>query len=229
MSIKEIDMEYNSQRENLIIPEYGRNVQKLINYAKTIEDREKRQAFVERIIDLMLQMHPQNRNLEDQREKLWRHIFRIAQYELDVTNPEGKTPSAEDGYKRPEKVAYPVVEARFRHYGNNVQKLIKKALSMEPGPVRDGFVTVIGSYMKLAYRTWNKEHYVSDDIIKSDLATLSEGQLSLADNISLDNLSQPSRRRKRSDGRDSGKDGGRDRDRDRGSNNGRHRMRRRKK
>ena len=188
MSAKEIDMEYNSQRELLIIPEYGRNIQKLIKYAKTIEKKELRQAFVEKVIGLMTQMHPQNRNLEDQREKLWRHVFRIAGFDLEVTPPDGQSPDLEDMYKKPERIGYPSTEARFRHYGNNVQKLIKKALSMEPGPIRDGFVTVIGSYMKLAYRTWNKEHYISDEIIKNDLATLSEGALTMDDDISIENL-----------------------------------------
>ena len=64
-------------------------------------------------------------------------------------------------------IPYPVSEARYRHYGHNVQVLIKKALEMEPGEKQDGFVRTIGSYMKLAYRTWNKEHFVSDDVIKT--------------------------------------------------------------
>lgn len=202
---KDAELEYNSQREKLIIPEYGRNVQKLINHARAIEDPELRQAFVERVVDLMMQMHPQNRNIDDYREKLWKHAFRIGRYEISVKPPNGIIPTQEDEMKRPEKVDYPQKEARYRHYGHNVQKLIKKALSMEPGPIRDGFVSVIGSYMKLAYRTWNKEHYVSDEIIKNDLSTLSNGALTLSDDTSLDNLSNANRRRKRSnDSRNNG-------------------------
>ena len=210
-------MEYNSAREDLIIPEYGRNVQKLINHAKTIEDPAYRQKFIEAIVDLMQQMHPQSRNIDDYRDRLWKHVFRIAKYELDVTPPNGKKPRPEDSKKRPDRVAYPVMEAKYRHYGHNVQQLIKKALSMPEGPKRDGFVAVIGSYMKLAYRTWNKEHYVSDDIIKGDLETLSNGQLSLDDNASIDNLSGSNRRRKRpSSSRDRDNRDSRDRDRDSG-------------
>ena len=193
----DLNMEYNSQREKLIIPEYGRNVQKLINYAKTIEDLEVRQVFVEGVVDLMQQMHPQNRNIEDYRERLWKHAFRIGRYDLGVKPPSGILPVPEDERKKPEQVSYPQREAKYRHYGNNVQRMIKRALEMEPGPIRDGFVTVIGSYMKLAYRTWNREHYVSDEFIKNDLATLSNGALTLADEISLDNLSYANRRRKR--------------------------------
>ncbi len=196
-------MEYNSAREDLIIPEYGRNVQKLINYAKTIEDPDYRQKFVESVVDLMQQMHPQSRNIDDYRDRLWKHVFRIAKYELDVIPPSGKKPSPEDSRKRPEKVDYPVMEAKFRHYGHNVQQLIKKALSMPEGPKRDGFVAVIGSYMKLAYRTWNKEHYVSDDVIKTDLESLSNGELTLDDSASIDQLSSSRRRKRASSSRDS--------------------------
>lgn len=188
-------MEYNSEKDTLIIPEYGRNVQQLIQHAKTIEDDEERQAFIERIVNLMMQMHPQNRNLDDYRDKLWRHVFRIAEYELKVDPPNGHIPTPEEAFKKPEKVAYPVTEAKFRHYGNNVQKLVDKAIAMEEGPKREGFAGVIGSYMKLAYRTWLKEHYVSDEIIKNDLESLSEGKLVMDDDASIETLAQPSRRR----------------------------------
>lgn len=193
-----LNMVYNSSREKLIIPEYGRNVQKLVDYAKKIEDDEYRQVFVERIVDLMMQMHPQNKNLDDYREKLWKHVFRISSYDLNVNAPNGKQPQPEDRLKKPQKVEYPSSQAKFRHYGNNVQQLIAKAQDMDEGGKKSGFVGVIASYMKLAYRTWNKEHYVSDEVIKNDLETLSEGSLEVDDNASLDNLTNANRRRKRS-------------------------------
>lgn len=217
------DLEYNSARENLVIPEYGRNVQKLIDYAKTIEDPKFRQAFAEKIVDLMQQMHPQNRNMDDYREKLWKHVFRISDYELAVTAPDGLVIKKSEAQKRPDMIDYPEFEAQYRHYGHNVQRLIKKALSMEPGPKKDGFVGVIGSYMKLAYRTWNKEHYVSDDIIKSDLENLSNGKLTLKDSVSIDNLSSSNRRRKRDTGRSNNNTGGSGGHKGRGSNRGRKR------
>jgi hypothetical protein len=204
--MNQLNMEYNSQRELLIIPEYGRNVQNLISQAKEIEDKEKRQAFVEAIVDLIMQMHPQNKNLEDYRDKIWKHVFRIANYELsDVLPPNGKTPTPEDSEKRPEHVGYPDIDSKFRHYGHNIQKLIAKAISMEDGPIKDAFVQVIGSYMKLAYKTWNREHYVSDEIIIGDLESLSEGKLKVKSDASLDNLTLPSKKRKRNT---SGKSGG---------------------
>ena len=117
---------------------------------------------------------------------------------MKVTPPSGIIPTPSDIYKRPEIVPYPKSEARFRHYGNNVTQLIKKAVSMEEGPIRDGFTKVIGSYMKLAYKTWNREHFVSDELIKSDLTTLSEGKLVLSEDISIDSLAD-ARKRKKSD------------------------------
>ncbi len=183
-----MEMEYNSQKDELIIPEYGRNVQNLIRYAKTIEDDKHRQQFVEQIIELMMQMHPQNRNMEDYKEKLWKHAFRIADYDLRVKAPNGLIPSIADTMKKPDRVEYPVRDAKYRHYGNNVQRLIARALEMPLGPKRDGFVATIASYMKLAYRTWNKEHFVSDEVIKTDLEALSEGRLTLSENTSIENL-----------------------------------------
>lgn len=195
MEEKELELEYNSQREDLVIPEYGRHVQKLIDHAKTIENVDEQAAFIESIVDLMMQIHPQSRNVEDYREKLWKHIYRIAKYELEAMPPSGVKPKPEDAVKKPEPIGYPYFEAQYRHYGHNVQKLIQKALSMPEGAKREGFIDVIGSYMKLAYRTWNKEHYVSDDIIKDDLEALSDGNLTMHDDPSFDSLTAARRRK----------------------------------
>ena len=194
----EHDMTYNSSRSLLIMPEYGRNIQKLVRHIKAIEDREERQAYAEQVVKLMMQMNPQNKSIEDNREKLWKHLFRIAEYDIDIKAPLSEMPTSDDEVKRPDMVEYPKSEAKFRHYGSNVQKLIKKAVSMEDPAKQSGFVTVIGSYMKLAYRTWNREHYVSDEVIKSDLESLSEHQLKIDDSTSLDNLTSTNRKRKRS-------------------------------
>lgn len=205
--MKEHNMEYNSQKENLEIPEYGRNIQMLIKHALTIEDPEYRQAFVEQVVELMLQMSPHNRNFEEQRLKLWHHIFRITDYKIDVTPPNGEKPGPESKYKKPERVKYPEKTATYRHYGHNVQELIKKALTLEEGPKRDGFIAVIGSYMKLAYKTWIKEHYVSDEIIKADLEKLSGGKLRIPDGVFLDNLAPKKRSKKRSSSSSSSNNG----------------------
>lgn len=206
-----IGMEYNSNREDLTIPEYGRNVQKLINHAKTIEDKAMRQAFVEKVLDLMQQMHPQSRSIDDYRERLWKHVFRIGAYELDVEWPYGEKPTKEESEKRPDAIPYPVMEAKYRHYGHNVQELIKRALEMPEGPKRDGFAATIGSYMKLAYKTWNKEHYVSDETIKDDLERLSGGKITMAEDETIENLTKGNNnnRRRSNSNNNNNKRGGR--------------------
>ena len=175
-----IDIEYNTEKEIIRFPEYGRVIQEMLEYAKTIEERTKRQKTVEYVIGLMQLLNPAgNRSMEDYREKLWNHAFAIAGYDLDVTPPAGITIRREDEKHVVERTPYPPTTNRLRHYGYNVQTLIKKAIEMPEGPKKEGFVEVIASYMKLAYKTWNKEHYVSDDVIKDDLEILSDGQLEL--------------------------------------------------
>ena len=207
----ELNMEYNSSRELLIMPEYGRNVQKLVEHAKTITDDKERQVLVEKIVDLMMQMNPQNKSMEDYREKLWKHLFKIGKYKIEVESPYGK-PSPLDDQKKPDRVPYPQIDAKYRHYGHNVQKLIRQALAMPEGRKRATFVSVISSYMKLAYLTWNKEHYVSDDVIKADLLALSGGKLIMPEETSITNLAssspmQTNKKKKRPGGHMGGNNG----------------------
>ena len=183
-------MEYNTSRDYLIIPEYGRHVQGMIEFAKTIEDPGKRQAFVEKVVNLVVQMNAQNKNMDDFREKVWKHVFRIGKFELDVLPPNGHAPTPEEMFKKPERVSYPQKSIHYRHYGYNVQKLVEKARGMEDDAKKDAFAYVIASYMKLAYQTWNREHYVSDDVVIADLEALSEGHLSLHEDTELEHIPQ---------------------------------------
>jgi hypothetical protein len=192
-------MTYNSAKDNLTIPEYGRHVQLLVDHARTLEDDALRQRFAERIIKLMMQMVPQNRNIDDYKGKLWRHLFRIAENDLRVSPPEGiDMPEDVSGHLHPDTVPYPDSEADYRHYGHNVQTMIKKAIAMEEGPKKEGYVAAIAAYMKLAYKTWNREHYVSDEVIKADLKSLSKGLIVISEEQSLDNLVNKSSQHRRS-------------------------------
>jgi hypothetical protein len=185
-----LDIAYNTERPDIQFPEYGRSIQEMLLHAKTIESPQKRQKTVESIIGLMIQLGPQgNRNMDDYREKLWNHVFALTNYELDVTPPSGIVIRKEEDRPKPQPLGYPTTATRMRHYGNSVHALIQKAIELPEGPKREGFVEVIASYMKLAYKTWNKEHYVSDDIVKEDLEILSNGQLLLHEgHDSLDKL-----------------------------------------
>lgn len=185
-----LDIEYNTERPDIQFPEYGRSIQEMLLHAKTIESRPHRQKTVESIIGLMIQLGPQgNRNMDDYRDKLWNHVFALTNYEIDVTPPSGIVIRREEDRAKPQPLGYPSSSTRMRHYGSSVHALIQKAIEMPEGPKREGFVEVIASYMKLAYKTWNKEHYVSDDIVKEDLEILSNGQLVLHEgHDSLDKL-----------------------------------------
>lgn len=171
-------MEYNSQKDLLIIPEYGRNMQGLIRNALTIEKKEERQQYIERLVNLMQQMHPQSRNVEDSKLKLWQHIIRIAQKDLDIDYPKGLSP--EIVTKTPDTINYPEEISKYRHYGKNVRTMIAKGMEMEDGPVRDGFIKTIAGYMKMAYRNWHRELNVNDDVIKADLKSISNGILTMS-------------------------------------------------
>jgi hypothetical protein len=199
-------MEYNSQKERMVIAEYGRNIQNLIEFAKAIENDEERQNFAEQVVNLMQQINPQSKNVADYRFKLWSHLFRIADYDINVKHPSGIQPKKGDDAIKPHKVDYPTKEKEFRHYGHHVRLLIEKAIGMEEGPIKEGLVENIASYMKLAYRTWNPEHYVSDEIILNDLKLLSKGKLEVSENSSIDTLTSAVRKRKKpTNPRDKGK------------------------
>lgn len=169
-------MNYISEEVPILYPEYGRHVQNLVEYALTIKDDAKRQSVVDGIIVLMGQILPNARNLEEQKDRFWNHIFHIADYKLNVTPPEGVEIIKVDEHPKPTPMVYPKGSARYRHYGMNVQRLVEKALAMEDEEKKIEFVKIIGNYMKTAYRTWNAEHFVSDEMIINDLARLSKGE-----------------------------------------------------
>lgn len=181
-------LEYNSSRERLLLPEYGRNIQKLVLHAKEIEDPEQRQSYVETLIELMNQMIPNSKSAKEIEDKLWNHMYYIAGYDLDVRVPEGVTLHKKgDVFMIPsDDIEYPQKKIPFRHYGWNVRNMVVKAMAMEDGPKKEEFAKVIGSYMKLAYRTWGKDIFVNDELIKEDLRKMSQGQLDVADDSSID-------------------------------------------
>lgn len=186
-------MEYNSQREELIISEYGRHVQNLIGQAKEIENLQERQAFVEEIVNLILIMTPENRSIENYLDRVWKDVFRIANYELEgVLPPHGLIPAKEDEKLKPEVVPYPSAEHKYRHYGRGVQRMVEKASAMTDNAKRQAYTETIAAYMKLAYRTWNNEQFVTDEVILNDLEALSEGKLKLAPGAHIEDMfSQP--------------------------------------
>lgn len=186
-------MEYNNDSSNIKFREYGRNLQKLIVHAATIENVEERQQVAEGLVKLMNQLSPQARNFEEQKAKLWHHLNFIAEDKLDIKMPEGlEFVPVEQNYQ---KVEYPVNKIRFRHYGKNVETMVEAAKVQTDRAKQEEYALIIGSYMKMVYKNWSGEN-VSDEVVRKDLKTLSNGILEIPENVSLDGLTKNSPRRK---------------------------------
>ena len=168
-------MEYNTTRNHLVIREYGRHIQKMIEYLLTLEDPEKRQRNAYAVIELMGFLNPHLKNVEDFRHKLWDHLFLIADFKLKVSSPY-PIPTRETLKAKPKPLPYPKRYPKFSHLGKNLELVINKALSEQQPEKRDGFANAVAYYMKLAYNNWHKET-VHDDAIQSELTNITGGQL----------------------------------------------------
>jgi hypothetical protein len=180
--------DYNTQKDGLLIREYGRNTQNLINEAKQIEDREERQVYIEKIVRLIMSMHPHTRNVDDYRLKVWSHVLKMANYDLDVDIPDNLPDAREK--RKPDHVAYPKNTKRLRHYGRNVRVMIEKAKGMEDKEKQEAYITVIAAYMKMSYKTWNREN-VNDEVICQEFARLAKGELEVPKGTNIDSLIAP--------------------------------------
>ena len=191
-------MLYNTSRNQLVMPEYGRNIQRMVDYLRTIEDPEKRQKNAQSIIELMGVLNPHLKNVEDFRHKLWDHLFLIADFDLDVVSPY-PIPTRESLFRRPDTLPYPVKGRQHKHLGKNLTNVLKKALDEKDEEKRRGFTQSIAYYMKLAYGNWHKEA-VHDDMIKEELSVLSNGELEYVPGgtrmrFSSNNMNSPHKKR----------------------------------
>jgi len=168
-------MEYNTTRNHLTIREYGRHIQKMVEYVLTIEDREERQKNADSLIELMGFLNPHLKNVEDFRHKLWDHLFLISDFKLDVDSPY-PIPTRELLRAKPDPIPYPKRYPKYNHLGKNIEIVIDKALSEEDAEKRQGFANSIAYYMKLTYSNWHKE-LVHDDNIQTELASITDGEL----------------------------------------------------
>ncbi len=168
-------MEYNTTRNHLIMREYGRHIQKMVEYLLSIENKEERQRNAYAVIELMGFLNPHLKNVEDFRHKLWDHLFLISDFTLDVESPY-PIPTRETLKARPERLSYPKRYPRFNHLGKNIEVVIDKALKEENPEKKQGFANAIAYYMKLTYSNWHKE-LVHDDNIQSELSTMTKGEL----------------------------------------------------
>jgi len=182
-------MEYNSQREKLILPEFGRNIQSMVKYTLTIEDRAERTRASKTIIQIMAQNTPSlNKDQEDFYHMLWDHLHVIAKFNLEVDSPYEK-PKPEDLVKQKKKLKYPNKKIRYKHYGKNIEYFIEKARKTEDPVMKDKFIEALANMMKKAYLSWNRDS-VNDELIKDHLADMSNGELIITENHKLSSTSE---------------------------------------
>lgn len=170
-------MEYNTEREKIVISEYGRNIQVMIRHLMDIEDRKQRTEAAYFIVNVMAQMNPQVKESNDYMHKLWDHLHIIAKYELDVDGPYPK-PTPEMQKKKPEHVGYQKNNIRYGHYGQYIYDVVKKVKEMEDGPKKQAILINIANQMKRDYLNWNRDT-VNDLLILDDLYKISGEEITL--------------------------------------------------
>ncbi len=168
-------MDYNTNRENMVIPEYGRNIQKMIEYTVGIEDRDKRNKSAAFIVRVMSQMKPGIQEASDYMQTLWDHMHIISKFKLDVDSPY-PAPGEEVLTRKPSKIEYSDKRIKLRHYGRTIEEIVAKAIEFEDGEEKDALIYAIANYMKRSYLTWNRES-VNDATIAIHLEEMSGGKL----------------------------------------------------
>jgi|TARA_B100001093_G_scaffold453984_1_gene463030 hypothetical protein len=177
------NLEYNTERTKLIIPEYGRHLHKMIDQALSCNDRNERNNIAKAIIGVMGNLNPHLRDVPDFQHKLWDQLFIMSDFKLDVDSPY-PLPSKEEFSQRPDKLNYPQNFPKYRFYGNNIKRMIDVAIDWEEGEMKKQLIYVIANHMKKCFLNWNKDT-VEDDVIFGHLLELSEG------NLILDSSSKP--------------------------------------
>ena len=170
-------IEYNSERPKLIIPEYGRHIQKMVDQAIEKETKEERNKIASSIIAVMGNLNPHLRDVTDFQHKLWDQLFIISDFKLDVDSPY-PIPKREELQEYPKSLEYPQNFPKYRFYGNNIKRMIDVAIGWEDGEKKEALVFTIANHMKKCFLNWNKDT-VEDDVIFKHLFELSEGKLNL--------------------------------------------------
>ena len=173
------NLEYNTVREDLIIPEYGRHIQKMINYASTRETKEERNKLANAIISVMGNLQPHLRDVADFQHKLWDQLFIMSDFKLDADSPFEK-PSKEILNAKPESLSYPQNFPKYRFYGNNIKIMIDEAVKWDSGEMKDALVLTIANHMKKCFLNWNKDS-VKDQVIFDHLYELSDTKIDIRD------------------------------------------------
>lgn len=178
-----MSFDYNTTRSDLILAEYGRNVQNMVKYIIELPTKEERNKYAQAVIDLMGFLNPHLRDVADFKHKLWDHLHIISDYKIDVDSPYPK-PTPEAALVKPKHIGYPQQKITYKHYGKTVEKLIAKTIAEENTERKSVMVQGIANFMKMAYVQWNKDN-VADEVILKNLRELSGGNLELEENVNL--------------------------------------------
>lgn len=171
------DLEYNTDRNHLVIPEYGRHIQKMIEQTVEIEDKEERTAQAKSIITVMGNLKPHLRDVPDFQHMLWDQLFIMADFKLDIDSP-FPIPTKESINKAPKPLDYPQNFPKYRFYGNNIKRMIDEAVKWEEGEKKEALILSIANHMKKCFLNWNKDT-VKDEVIFNHLYELSGGKINL--------------------------------------------------
>lgn len=179
--------DYNTIRPQLILKEYGRNIQKLVEHIKTFDDKEKRTESSHVLIELMKLINPNARDSQDNNQKLWDDLFIMSDFDLDIDSPY-PMPEREILNKKPERLSYKTSEVKYKHYGRNIQLLINKAIEIEDPEDKETAIIHIGRLMKSFQNTWNRDNVESETIVKN-IKKMSDGALTIElEKVKSDNL-----------------------------------------
>jgi len=178
-----MNYDYNTQRKRMALPEYGRNVQKMVDHIKTIEDRDERNRAAKTIIQIMGNLNPHLRDIGDFKHKLWDHLALIADFELDIDSPYD-VPEPSKFVEKPKQVPYQQGEIKYLHYGRIIELMINAASEMEDGDEKEYLTNLIVNQMKKSYITWNRGQ-VADEVIIDNLKTLSRGRLKMTEGVKI--------------------------------------------
>ncbi len=181
-----MDFDYNSTRPKLILAEYGRNVQNMVDYICTLPTKEERNQHAQVVIDMMGFLNPHLRDVADFKHKLWDHLHIISDFKIDVDSPY-PIPERDAINPKPDLLNYPQHRIRFKHYGHTIEKMIERAKMIADPEKKQSMTQSIANFMKMAYVTWNKDT-VEDELIINDLKDLSNGELQLSADVSLTKL-----------------------------------------
>lgn len=176
-------MDYNTQREKLLMPEYGRHVQEMINFVKNLPDKEKRNEQIQAVVAVMGTLNPQLRDINDFKHKLWDHVQIISDFQIDINSPY-PMPTKETLTTRPNSIPLQKSLIKAAHYGRNIQNMIEVIAVREDDEVKTHMIKTLASYMKQQYLIWNKDT-VSEETIFKDIYNLSDGRITVPEEVHI--------------------------------------------